>query len=211
MRSFGLAACLALGLAAPAAAQPAPRDRTWFGTVYLGQWTTNRLADIPGRIVNGDLETIDSYYASGAISRVLVRNIRTGWPVIGRVLDGSSIEIEGQLGQHFGQQRNLEGTLSLLWRSPEGRLPLTDIRWNFAVGEGLSYAFSTPQLEDQINVPPPQRLLNYLSFEFEFSHPSLPGVSLVPRIHHRSGAYGVFAPEGSGSNMVGVGLRMTLQ
>jgi len=211
MRSLGLALCLALGLAGPAVAQPAPRDRTWHGTLYVGQWTTNRLADIPGRIVNGDLETESSYFASSALSRVLVRNIRTGWPVVGRLLDGSSIEVEGQLGAHFNGQRNMEGTFALLWRSPQARLPLTDIGWNVAVAQGLSYAFGTPRLEEQINDPEPRRLLNYLAFEVEFTHPALPGVSLVPRIHHRSGAFGVLAPEGSGSNIVGVGLRLTLQ
>ncbi len=209
MRGLVLGALL-LGMATPATAQQI-RDRTWHGTAYVAYWTTNRLADIPGRIINGDLETEDSYFASAIANRVLVRGIRTGWPVIGRILDGSSIEVEGQFGVHFGIQRNPEATLSLVWRSPELALGATGPRVNFAAVQGLSYAFGTPRLEEQINDPDPQRLLNYLAFELEFSHPDLPGVSLVPRIHHRSGAFGTFAPEGSGSNMVGLGLRFTLR
>ena len=33
-------------------------------------------------------------------------------------------------------------------------------------------------------------------------------LSVVTRIHHRSGAYGLFAPRGSGSNFLAVGLRL---
>ena len=46
--------------------------------------------------------------------------------------------------------------------------------------------------------------------EAEFKHASLPGVAVVPRIHHRSGVFGLIAPKTSGSNFIGVGVRVDL-
>jgi hypothetical protein len=212
MRRYVFLACLAgiVVSAVPASAREG-RDRTWFGTLYIGQWTTDRLTAIPGELVTADLATLDSYYASAILTRALVRDVQTDIPVLRRMLNGSSVELEGQLGTHFNIQDNLEATIALVWRSPQTPLPWTETQLNFALGEGLSYAFGTPRLEYQATVPEPRRLLNYLMFELEFSHPSLPGVSLVlPRIHHRSSIFGLLGPVDSGSNIVGVGLRFRL-
>jgi hypothetical protein len=211
MRRYVVLAGLAsIIVGCPAASAADYRDRTWFGTLYIGQWTANELTDIPGRTINGDLYTIDSYYASAILTRVLVQNVQTEIPYLRRMLNRSSIELEVQLGTHFNVQNTMEADIALVWRSPEMTLPWSGVRLNTAIGEGLSYALGRPQLEDLTTEPEAQRLLNYLMFEAEFSHPSLPGVSLVPRIHHRSGIFGVLAPSGSGSNIVGIGLRFRL-
>jgi hypothetical protein len=131
-------------------------------------------------------------------------------PLIGPLIDRSSIELEGQIGQNFGLQNHAEMTLALQWRSPDLSIPLTNARFNVAIGEGFSYALSRPAYEGVSHGQQPSKFLNYLSLEAEFSHPSLPGVSLVPRVHHRSGIYGVIAPRGSGSNFFGIGLRIAL-
>jgi hypothetical protein len=100
---------------------------------------------------------------------------------------------------------------ALVWRSRELDLPATRARVNFAVGEGISYALSRPTFEGLENNERPRKFLNYLAFEAEISHPALAGVSLVSRLHHRSGIFGLIAPQGSGSNILGLGLRITLQ
>ncbi|HZF77453.1 MAG TPA: hypothetical protein VE033_16620 [Acetobacteraceae bacterium] len=189
-----------------------PRDRTWFGTVYVGQWVNGDMADIPRRAVTGSLGWEPATFASLIAHRVLVPEIRSGWPLIGRIVDGGSLELEGQFGRHFGLQRHAEVSLSLVWRSPDVTVPLTDARVNVAFAEGLSYALSRPTLEGREAEDGPQKFLNYLGIEFEVSHPALPGISLVPRLHHRSGIFGLIAPHGgTGSNFLGLGLRMTLQ
>jgi hypothetical protein len=126
-------------------------------------------------------------------------------------IDGGSIEVEAQFGQQFGRQRHQEATLALVWRSREITLPATRASINFAIGEGLSYALSRPTFEGLENDQQPRKFLNYLAFEAEVSHPALPGISLVPRLHHRSGIFGLIAPQGTGSNILGLGLRITLQ
>jgi hypothetical protein len=197
-------------LPATAEAEPA-RDRTWHGTVYVGQWISSRLLDVPRRLGTGDIETEEIHFASLLANRVLIPDLHTGWPVIGPVLDGGSIEVEAQFGGHFGLQRHQEATLALVWRSREVSVPLTRASVNFAVGEGLSYALSRPSFEGVSQGERPRKFLNYLAFEAEISHPALQGVSLVPRLHHRSGIFGLIAPQGSGSNILGLGLRVTLQ
>jgi hypothetical protein len=51
---------------------------------------------------------------------------------------------------------------------------------------------------------------DYLAFETELAHGAVPGWSLVGRIHHRSGGYGMLTERGSGSNFMGLGLRRNL-
>jgi hypothetical protein len=46
-----------------------------------------------------------------------------------------------------------------------------------------------------------------LAFETELAHGVVPGWSLVGRVHHRSGSFGILAEKDSGSNFIGMGLR----
>jgi hypothetical protein len=96
--------------------------------------------------------------------------------------------------------------------TPYLTLRWTDFPWNhvvnttFAVGEGISYASQVPAIEkkDNDNI---KRLLNYLMFEATVAYPSHPELELVARIHHRSGAYGLYRAGNSGSNDLGLGIR----
>ncbi|MDP3418548.1 hypothetical protein [Falsiroseomonas sp.] len=201
---IGAAALGACGLALPAAAEPPARDRSWFATVYHGQWMK------PRGFIGGGFETENSHFTSLALSRVLVPELRLDLPVVGRLLDGASIELEGQFGWHTGLQRHGEATLALALRSREITL-VGPWRMNVAVAEGLSYALSRPTYEGLVNNEQPRKFMNYLAFEAEFSHAALPQLTLVPRLHHRSGIFGVIAPQGSGSDFFGLGLRLALQ
>ncbi len=209
LRRLLAGALLVLGLPAPLTVEA--RERQWFATLHAGQWLSSNLADVPTSGGTGDLELKSGYFVSGLVNRVLVGSLNLGWPVLGPVLEGSSIEVEGQFGQHFGLQHHQEATLSLVLRSRQIELPWTAAQVNLAVSEGLSYALSRPAYEGTEKGETPHKFLNYLAFEAEFSHPSWPGISIVPRLHHRSGIFGFIAPQGAGSNFVGVGLRFRLQ
>lgn len=80
------------------------------------------------------------------------------------------------------------------------------INTSFAIGEGISYASSYPSLEKKTNVNT-KRLLNYLMLEATFASPYYPRVQVVARIHHRSGAFGLYRAGNTGSNVIGVGVR----
>lgn len=80
------------------------------------------------------------------------------------------------------------------------------VNTSFAIGEGISYTTSVPSLEKKDNEFT-KRLLNYLMFEATFALPSHPEWQLVARIHHRSGAYGLYHAGNTGSNDIGIGIR----
>ena len=86
-------------------------------------------------------------------------------------------------------------------------LPWNDtILTSFAIGEGISYTSSVPAIEARNN-DNTKRLLNYLMFEATFAAPSYPQLQFIARIHHRSGAYGLYHAGNTGSNNIGIGLR----
>lgn len=80
------------------------------------------------------------------------------------------------------------------------------VNTSLAIGEGVSYATSVPSLEKRDN-DNTKRLLNYLMLEATFAAPSYPRLQWVARIHHRSGAYGLYHAGNTGSNDIGLGIR----
>ena len=207
----GLLALALLGgpAAAQAPAGPPPPERSWHLTVYGGQWVNADLLDIPERALTGELTSEQAYLVGAGLSRVIVPSFSIPLPGTDFAFEGNRIEIEGQVLRHFREQSHWEGTLALMFRT--GQIPLFGgLSVNLAFGEGLSLASERPRLEGGDRIEP-TRLLNYLAFEAEFSHSSLPGVYFVPRIHHRSGVFGLFAEKGSGSNFIGAGIRVDLR
>jgi len=87
-----------------------------------------------------------------------------------------------------------------------------DFPWNcyinttFAIGEGISYTTSIPSLEAKSSTET-KRLLNYLMLEATFALPDEPRLQVLVRIHHRSGAYGLYHAGNTGSNDLGMGIR----
>jgi len=205
-----LAAAICLGLlsfGSPALAQGGERE--WHLTAYGSRWINADLLEIPERSLTGRLRSEDAYFVGAGLSRVIVPSFSI--PVLGTdfAFHGNRIELEGQVLRHFGEQSHWEATIALMFRT--GQIPLFGgLSVNLAFGEGLSYASERPNLEGSFRVEP-TRFLNYLAFEAEFSHASLPGVYFVPRVHHRSGIFGLIAPKESGSNFIGAGIRVDLR
>lgn len=75
-----------------------------------------------------------------------------------------------------------------------------------AIGEGVSYVSRVPYTE-QLNSDEPKKFLNFLLFEITIALPRYKHVELVARVHHRSGAFGLYHANNSGSTAVGLGLR----
>lgn len=190
----------------PAFAQA--NERRWHATGYVSRWVNTDLLEVPQRAATGNLRFSDTNFVGGGLSRVIVPSFTVLLPFTDIAFSGNRIEVEGQLLRHFGGQQHWETTLALMFRT--GQIPLAGgLSVNFAVGEGLSYASERPRFEGAVDVRP-TRFLNYLAFEAEFAHASVPGVSLVARLHHRSGIFGLIAPQKSGSNFIGAGLRIDL-
>lgn len=80
------------------------------------------------------------------------------------------------------------------------------IRTIVSFGEGFSYVSSVPLSESKYS-DKAKNLLNFLLFEVGFALPSLPQFEALIRIHHRSGVFGLYSANNSGSTAIGLALR----
>ena len=193
---------------AEAEAEAIPSDSTFdSATVYGGQGANHNLLQLPGRIIKADLDWEKSYFTAiclgktrGTLGRsfdifrdTMFESIRHGPEIV--------------LVKHHGLQSNAEIGAANMWRTTD--LQLGELGVNFAAGAGLSYALGTPTYEDGPENDPARRYrLQFLAlFEFEWSLRGSNELSLVTRVHHRSGVYGLIAPRHVGSNFLAVGMR----
>jgi hypothetical protein len=118
----------------------------------------------------------------------------------------STIELIGNftvLDDTYGTIYEVNPYLAFRWNQfPWNRI----IKTSFALGEGVSYVSKVPYAE-QFNSDKPRRLLNFLLFEATVALPNHPEWELVGRIHHRSGVFGFYHANNSGSTAVGLGIR----
>lgn len=173
----------------PLASAPAAfAEKEWALTVLGGQYSGSKLLELGGR---ADFK--DSYTAGLSVSYQFVdwgRHMR--W------------ELEGQMLKHFGEQEHVEfaGSINVRWITfPWNRHLDTSV----AFGGGLSAASEVPVLEkrDPENSDA-AALLHYLVMEVAVGLPNS-NWSLVGRVHHRSGIFGLFSH--SGSNVLAIGVR----
>ncbi len=117
--------------------------------------------------------------------------------------------IEGVLGKHDGIQNHLETALAFQLKLSGILPPKSPFNIDYAVADGLSYAFDEPRYEDTPENEPDRyyRLQNFISMDFDFYARTCPSVQLMLRLHHRSGVYGLIAPPKVGSNFIGYGVK----
>lgn len=168
-----------------------PPERPWSVMLYSGFGTTSDL----GQVLTFNIDSEDSQF----LGVVLNHEIFSFWRYF-------NFELEGQVLRHFGKQDNWEfNGLFLVRFNPFPWDKYLDT--SFAVGEGLSYATSTPKIEVEQHSNQTSRFLNYLLLELAFQLPKYPEWALASRIHHRSGIYGTFNGVDGASNFLGLGLR----
>ena len=182
-----LVACL-LGLLTLASGRAPGAEEKWALTVLGGQYSGSRLLEL-----GGELDFKDSYTAGLSLSYQFV-----DW--------GPHIrwELEGQALKHFGEQEHVEfaGSINARWITfPWNRYLDTSV----AIGGGLSVTSEVPVLEKRDpNNSHAATLLHYMLFEAAVGLPNS-NWSIVARVHHRSGIFGLFSH--SGSNLLSAGLR----
>lgn len=191
-----LAALLAFVPMASAQDQFGPDQRSaydWALTAYYGVLTDDTLSDV---------FTFDADYDSNYrfLTFALSKRMKSIDP-------GIDIEAEGQIANHIEGQDHIEfnGLIVARWqRFPWDRHVDTSV----AVGAGLSYATERPPYEIEKKDGDTRRLLGYLMFELTFGLNAIPRWDVVTRIHHRSGAWGVFGDGVRGaSNAITLGIK----
>ncbi len=172
-------------------ASAAPED--WHLTLYQGSVSGDSLGDL--------MEfTADFNDSSNFTAIALSRNLSPGAKHL-------QWEWEAQVVKHYGKQDHMEfnGLIKARWMTfPWDRYLDT----NFTIGDGISIATRVPRIESAGH-DDTSAILNYLLFELEFPLHNHPNWSVVARLHHRSGVFGLFDGVRGASNAVGIGLRHT--
>lgn len=167
-------------------------------SLYGGPFTDTSLQSI---LFRAETDYRPSYIAVLAYSMPIDSGLR--------VVD---LEAEGQVAKHLGIMQHMEVNGVFVARKMLGRY------FSVAVGEGLSYATRNPELEnprkDILGIQYREHsrpFLNYLLFEAAGRAPMMPdNMMLFIRIHHRSGAFGMYCPPTCGSNFITYGARFSI-
>lgn len=172
----------------------------WMLTYYYGKTVNEPLA----KIFTGQFNSWPEHIQSVELAKTLDQNniIRRFFnPVVGVVQLAGNVTYRVGSNQH--NITEFDPYIAFRWAN----LPWNDyLTTSFAIGEGVSYVSSIPAIEMRDNTDT-KRLLNYLMFEATFALPSHPEWQVLARIHHRSGAYGLYRAGNTGSNDVGIGVR----
>jgi len=167
-------------------------QQDYFVSLYAGQYSNTALNEL----VRFETDFDDSYVF-----------VLSGGKEIGRYKDLVSFELEGQVGVHSGLQSHWEvnGAFTLRWiKFPWDRY----IDTSFAVGNGVSYAFEKPELEELYSDNgETSNTLYYILAEWAFALPQESQWELFLRAHHRSSVFGLIDGLFAASNFGGVGIR----
>lgn len=159
-------------------------------TAYGGLLTNNDWHDV---FTGESLDFPDSWLVALAGSKEL-----------GRVFDHLVIELEGQVVRHLGEQDHWEFNVPVVFRWE--KFPWDNVvDTSLAYGIGPSYATKVPA-EEAARKGDSQQWLVYWMFEIGLGLPQSQNWSVIARLHHRSGAWGVVADDG-GSNVLALGLK----
>ncbi len=202
--SFALTGAAGAAWAQSADADPARRAE-W--TLYAGQGVDANLTSLPKQVLGGKIKWEPSYFTAVGYAEPVSL---PGWATAGLGSVGikeptAVVEVMGV--QHRGRQTNFEADLAFVLRT--GFAHFGPARVRAGVGIGVSYAFGNPSYEDgpEFDRSRRYRFQNYNALELEAGLDQYPNTSLVTRVHHRSGLYGLVAPRQVGSNFLTVAVR----
>jgi hypothetical protein len=167
----------------------------------------HNLIELPEKIVTGNI-TWDKLYFTAITAGKTRGTLGSSFASLNDTPFGAiSHGYEVVLVKHRGLQNNVEAGGAYMLRTPTAYLGPVGV--NFGTGTGLSYALGRPSYEDGPKDDPERRYrLQMLAlFEVEWRLRDVKNVSLVTRIYHRSGVYGLIAPRNVGSNFLAAGVR----
>jgi len=176
-------------------------------SVYAGQGADHNLRQLPGQIINGNLDWDKTYFNALGFGKARNTLGQSSVSLVGTPFANVRQGYEVVLVQHRGLQSNAEAGAAYTLRTPD--LQMGSLSVNFGSGAGLSYALGIPSYEDGSKDNPQRRYrLQLLAlFDLEWRMRGFENVSVVTRVHHRSGVYGLIAPKHVGSNFLAAGIR----
>ncbi len=174
--------------------------------VLTGESVNSNLIDLPSKSLKGDLE-FEGHKLTGIGYQKDVAHpnfIASSLDYFGITDAKSSLELMAV--QHYPQHSLLENVVAYHIKSRPFDWSWTKLTLGFSVG--LSYVYGTPAFDDggKDASNKKYRLLNYNAYEASFWNQKEDSAVFF-RIHHRSGMYGLIAPEGVGSNFLTLGIK----
>lgn len=176
-------------------------------SVYAGQGANHNLKELPGRIATGRLNWDRSYFTALGFGKVRGTLGQSFEKLQSTPFESFRHGYEMVLVQHRGLESNAELGAAYMLRTPD--LHMGPLGLNFGAGAGLSYALGNPSYDDGSTLDPGRRYrLQLLGlFELEWRMRGFDNLSVITRVHHRSGVYGLIAPRHVGSNFLALGVR----
>ena len=182
-------------------------------TVTVSVVTTTSVLPVPawasGRAISvyGGRITKDKWFESlpPGVNYADAYILATGlaWPLKSLRNGAATIEVEGQVVKHFGDQDHFEFNLPLAVRWHQFKWD-DSVDTSMAFGLGPSWATREPEVEAEVNGST-SKFLVYWFAEISLGPPDREW-SAIFRLHHRSKAFGLVAEEG-GSNTLVAGIR----
>jgi len=176
-------------------------------TVYQGQGVDANFIDLLPNMVTNDLRFEGSYFIALGYYHPLTTPLALLSVFDFLHIPGTETGVEFIAAKHHGLQHNGEADVAYSFRFQ--KIQFSDLTVRFGMGLGLSYALGRPTYEDGSREDPDKRyrFQHYGAYELAWGVASAPRFTLVTRIHHRSGVYGLIAPRHVGSNFLTLGLR----
>ncbi|MGD9107570.1 MAG: hypothetical protein PVI75_00150 [Gammaproteobacteria bacterium] len=196
-----LSLCFSLAISHAASLTKENYAHLWSILLYRGQTVKENLNKI---IFNGKRTYVHENVYSAELSRIFYQN------------NFLSFQIAGNIASRIAASKYYNGSHPIFEEDIYVKLYYLAFPWNrwinttVGVGEGISYTNELPCPEkDCYSGRNSKKLLDFMTFEITMGLPAYPQWQIVGRIHHRSGAFGVFATKkGSpGSNVLGLGIR----
>ncbi len=174
--------------------------------VLTGESVNSNLIDLPAKSIKGHLE-FEGHKLTGIGYQKDVAHpsfIANSLDYFGINYAKSSLELMAV--QHYPQHSLLENVVAYHIKSRPFDWSWTKLTLGFSIG--LSYVYGTPAFDDGSKDASNKkyRLLNYNAYEASFWNQK-EDAAVFFRIHHRSGMYGLIAPEGVGSNFLTLGIK----
>ena len=164
-------------------------------TIYFGRSSPDAFSSIIFKPYDVNFE--DTYLVAMALSTKLFD--------VGEYLD---FELEGNIVRRFGDDEEWEfnAAIFLRWdKFPWQDFVYTTVGLGF-IGPSFATGISETERRKSGNNKG-SKVLNYFTPEITFSPPSNRNISVIMRVHHRSGAFGLFDGVDGGSSFVSVGFR----
>jgi hypothetical protein len=176
-------------------------------SAYAGQGVNHSLINLAGRIAGGRVDWRETFFTALGAGKELGTLGQRFYRIQGTPFASARHGYEVTLIQHRGLQSNVELGVAGMLRTPD--LHLWALSVNFGIGAGLSYALGNPRAESRTLEDAGKQyraqILGLVDVEWRIR--GMADVSLITRVHHRSGMYGLVAPKGAGSNFLALGVR----